>query len=797
MDKSDELVTEINQLSSVDEFREKISKWQDSSVLKILDKDDCVIENERADILADKIHELASRKKRKMIYRELQKIIMLPSPVDPSQITNCLTNIEKNLEHVGSSLIPWLNAYFKGLKFPEDNVENLQESKKESDILTDITSIFFKDWNETHYDGFQWRINVLRDCLDAYLTDEEHNQFYNTLTDFTSIKHTKKNMFKLFTDLKSQLSSNPHGSDVLALFQWVVKGERDLPLVSIAPITEPEVRSRDAERHTLLAAYHKYKFHTLSPNNVIHVSAEQTQILYFRLATVLTDEQHIQFVNRLKRYQNVTVKDEAVDRFINDVGYILGPLSYLILPSLKECVNDLSIPQLEYIRKMKTPVMTVKAVRRYSLPGVDLPSVADNSNHREDIDVETNKDIYSRKTKEIQDVNEPYLKQQKDGEAEGERDINRNDQLEKNKLKKEEIKRKRQIFVFSPVNQQSLAEKELQYNDYKVFVSNLPQGVYAEELAASFQPCGNVTKVEILDFTPNPPGTPVKKTIRKRQITVDASSLDPSKEMKTMDSVPVETNSDSVEDVESSTDTNASSTANLEDTVVSALIDPEVEEDDEIENHIDLDIKSDDVNEDESMKEEEMKKQKEEKGKEEEKDKEKEEVKVKEKVKRKRTVLSAKGKGKIDDEPTPDTKIVGFIHFSDIYGKMRALDPCMRLLGVCIRENLCRTEPAENKRTLYVGNIPPGLTGDEVASSINKTLPPSYQICMQNIQQDGIVATSAGFCFIEFDSHDLACTLCDMLSGAEINGQKLKVCWALDNTDQEMKKRKRFLGYRH
>lgn len=53
---------------SIDEFREKLTKWKESTVLKMMDKDVGVIENERADILADKIHEMSSRRKRKMMY---------------------------------------------------------------------------------------------------------------------------------------------------------------------------------------------------------------------------------------------------------------------------------------------------------------------------------------------------------------------------------------------------------------------------------------------------------------------------------------------------------------------------------------------------------------------------------------------------------------------------------------------------------------------------------------------------------------------------------------------------------
>ena len=39
----------------------------------------------------------------------------------------------------------------------------------------------------------------------------------------------------------------------------------------------------------------------------------------------------------------------------------------------------------------------------------------------------------------------------------------------------------------------------------------------------------------------------------------------------------------------------------------------------------------------------------------------------------------------------PDRTSVGFVHFSDLSSKMRALSLPMRLLGLCIRENMCRT----------------------------------------------------------------------------------------------------------
>lgn len=163
-DSSKELQASEGPVSpSIDEFREKLTKWKESTVLKMMDKDVGVIENERADILADKIHEMSSRRKRKMMYiithstiiwdryRELQKIIMLPSPADPQQIKNCLNSIEKSLENVGSSLIPWFNAYFRGLPFPDSDIIDLQEDKKEIDLLRDVTTIFYSDWS---YRGF-------------------------------------------------------------------------------------------------------------------------------------------------------------------------------------------------------------------------------------------------------------------------------------------------------------------------------------------------------------------------------------------------------------------------------------------------------------------------------------------------------------------------------------------------------------------------------------------------------------------------------------------------------------------
>lgn len=51
---------------------------------------------------------------------------------------------------------------------------------------------------------------------------------------------------------------------------------------------------------------------------------------------------------------------------------------------------------------------------------------------------------------------------------------------------------------------------------YQVFVHNLPQGVTTEELARAFRNCGNVSKVEILDYS-SPMEEKEKKVAKIRQ----------------------------------------------------------------------------------------------------------------------------------------------------------------------------------------------------------------------------------------------------------------------------------------
>ena len=50
----------------------------------------------------------------------------------------------------------------------------------------------------------------------------------------------------------------------------------------------------------------------------------------------------------------------------------------------------------------------------------------------------------------------------------------------------------------------------------------------------------------------------------------------------------------------------------------------------------------------------------------------------------------------------------------------------------------------------------------------------------------GVLTTSAGYCFIEFDSHQLASMSFALLSGAVVNGKELKVGSRTRGEDEEL-----------
>ena len=112
------------------------------------------------------------------------------------------------------------------------------------------------------YDGFQWRVNVVRDCIESYVTDEESAKLYAFFTQYAAAPRRASSFAQFLARVGSILKFNVHSNDLLALLEWVVKGLTEFPLISISAVQGPEVRRRDAERHTLISAYSKYRYHS-------------------------------------------------------------------------------------------------------------------------------------------------------------------------------------------------------------------------------------------------------------------------------------------------------------------------------------------------------------------------------------------------------------------------------------------------------------------------------------------------------------------------------------------------------
>ena len=91
------------------------------------------------------------------------------------------------------------------------------------------------------------------------------------------------------------------------------------------------------------------------------------------------------------------------------------------------------------------------------------------------------------------------------------------------------------------------------------------------------------------------------------------------------------------------------------------------------------------------------------------------------------------------------------MHFAEKEAREKALIPAMRIFGVKIRDCLCRTEPAENKRTLFVGNIDRGVTGDEVSEELNALLKPQLQVEASEASS-GVDRTAR--CAVAWSAHD-------------------------------------------
>lgn len=157
----------------------------------------------------------------------------------------------------------------------------------------------------THYDGFQSRAIILRQTLDSTLSDDDYDKVFSILLRFSKLENpSKTDKNSLFNKISNTIKHNEKHDELIQLIKSVLLGGNILTDLTITQMSSTEVRQRDAERHTIIAFKHKYRYHSNEnlPDEV--ALSHDTQILAFRLATLLNDEQHALFVNRLKKFNN-------------------------------------------------------------------------------------------------------------------------------------------------------------------------------------------------------------------------------------------------------------------------------------------------------------------------------------------------------------------------------------------------------------------------------------------------------------------------------------------------------------
>lgn len=114
----------------------------------------------------------------------------------------------------------------------------------------------------------------------------------------------------------------------------------------------------------------------------------------------------------------------------------------------------------------------------------------------------------------------------------------------------------------------------------------------------------------------------------------------------------------------------------------------------------------------------------------------------------------------------------------------KSLSAVLKIFGIPIKGNLCRTSNVEDHRTLYIGNLKYGMTSNEIMSSINHLLSSSlkvyiyiyFQIELEDHSPEGICINNHGYCFIEFENHSVT---------NFAYSRKLKVGWSLKPSRNE------------
>ena len=70
---------------------------------------------------------------------------MLPSPVDRQALIKMLRTIDKGLDAVSPSILPWIEAYFNGTEFPEAGEELREVQLQLGQLMAHpVGSLFFQ-----------------------------------------------------------------------------------------------------------------------------------------------------------------------------------------------------------------------------------------------------------------------------------------------------------------------------------------------------------------------------------------------------------------------------------------------------------------------------------------------------------------------------------------------------------------------------------------------------------------------------------------------------------------------------
>ena len=124
--------------------------------------------------------------------------------------------------------------------------------------------------------------------------------------------------------------------------------------------------------------------------------------------------------------------------------------------------------------------------------------------------------------------------------------------------------------------------------------------------------------------------------------------------------------------------------------------------------------------------------------------------------------------------------LCAFAYFEDSGGAVRALAEHLRLFGIVIGTQACRIEAAADRRALYVGGLPRGMTPDAASAALGSVLAGelvSLRVLDRSRLRHGVVCN--GDAYLEFKTHAAAVCAAYALRGAELAaGTPLVVGWA-------------------